>query len=503
MVRIVKNIRLCLILVFLISCKVLAQAITIPGKTVTGQEVWRGTIVIEGDVVIAPAGRLIIEEGSSVLFRANTDRMKSGRDKTRSELIVYGELQAKGSINNKIRFSSAQSAPRMQDWFGVSILSPDKVSILDYVLIEFAYNGLVIKKSNPQISNSQIQFNFNAGIVTEVESAPKINGNIISENDYAGIICNTGARPVFSDNMIAQNQIGMIIFGAAQPNLGSLTRDANYNIGRNAFVNNREYNLHNHSTQNILAENNSWGETELSKIAKTIFDSEDDRKHGKISYSPILGSGINLEEKILLAQASEQISAPAANNTTRQVTNPSAQNQTQNTRNAASERNQQTTATAEQKPVSDLDSALAKTTTELPQRLVVDATPKIEEKPIIASDQQVNDSGESGKVSGAPAEQDIDYNLVFLDAFLDKSCEIINKITPVVRDPQRGLGEHGRIIVRVVVDRSGKVETATVLRGLNPYYDSIAQEAAKKFEFKPGTIAKKPVRFATSLFFEF
>jgi len=499
----VKYLSLILSVALLLLTELYAQNLIVPGKTISGQEYWRGNILIEGDVIISPTGRLTIEAGSSVLFRANSDKTKSGRDQTRSELLVYGELIAKGTIDKKIRFSSAASSPRMQDWFGISILSPAKISVIDYAVIEFAYNGLVIKKSNPQISNSQLQFNFNAGIVAEVESAPKITGNIISDNDYAGIICNTGARPVLSDNMITHNQIGIIIFGTANPNLGALTRNGDYNIGRNALVDNREFNIHNHSTQNIQAENNSWGVSDTQKITQSIYDSGDDRKYGEVVFTPILGAGINLEEKILLAQESPTQNAVSQTTTNQPAINQTERNRTQIAQNSVNDRIELTPSvnqvqnSQEQRTVqTDADSSILKTPADLPERLLVDATPKTNENLTSQADQ-------SSAGSGGAAEPDIDFNQVFLDAFLDEKHVITNKVVPVVRDERRGLGEHGRIVIRVIVDRSGKVESANIMRGLNPYYDEIAIEAARKFEFKPGTIGKKPVRFATSLFFEF
>lgn len=481
----------------------------ISGKTINTQEHWRGTVIIEGDVIVAPNGRLVIEAGSSILFRANMDKQKSGRDQTRAELIVYGTLMARGSINQKIRFSSAAAAPRMQDWYGISITSPNQTSVIDYAIIEFAFNGVHIKKSNPQISNAQIQFNYNAGIVAEVEAAPKILGNIISENDYAGLICNTGAQPFLSDNMIAQNQIGVIIFGTAQPNLGSLTRDDSYNIGRNALVNNREYNIHNHSSQNIKAENNSWGVPDAPKIALTVYDFEDDKKYGKISIGQVLNSALNLEDKILLAQTNEQ------------PTRQSILNNRENTANPIQIDNVSTTALNNNPPPVSNESRSDRTLSENQiSRQVADSQAiqaKINEQAILLADasrleiksqgdparQGAVDKTKTGADWNADPAAGIDYSQVFLDAFLDQKSEIRRKVAPVVQDNRLGLGQHGRIIVRVVVAKDGRVESANILRGLNPYYDEISLKAAKQFEFKSGMINGKSVRFATSIFFEF
>ncbi|HID40058.1 MAG TPA: energy transducer TonB, partial [Calditrichaeota bacterium] len=107
------------------------------------------------------------------------------------------------------------------------------------------------------------------------------------------------------------------------------------------------------------------------------------------------------------------------------------------------------------------------------------------------------------KVKKEEKKQEINYNQVFLDAFLDKRKQIVKKVIPVIDDPARGLGASGKVIIKVIVGMNGKVDSAQILRGLNYYYDEIALKAAKQFVFKPGTIKGKRVKFSTNLFFEF
>ena len=57
--------------------------------------------------------------------------------------------------------------------------------------------------------------------------------------------------------------------------------------------------------------------------------------------------------------------------------------------------------------------------------------------------------------------------------------------------------------MRVIVDKTGKVETAHAVRGINEYYDKKSEDAAKKFIFKTGTINGRPVKFQTMLLFKF
>ena len=428
-------------------------------------------MVLEGDVTVATSGRLVIMPGTRVLFGAISDKAHSGRDKTRTELIIRGVLIARGAINNKIWFSSASKAPRMQDWYGIQISNPNHTAIVEYAIVEYAYNGITIKKCDPQISNSQFQYNFNAGLTIELGATPKIEGNIISENGYAGVICNTGAKPIFTDNMITKNEIGLIVFGSAQPNLGNLSQGKDYNVGRNGLFENHEYNVHNHSTRTILAENGSWGSKRLTEIELTIFDATDDERYGTVDIQPILGGSIDIQQKIILSQNNEP-----------QPTLTTSATETGNT-----------DINSSQSEIQALNTGA--------DTVQIALRPKLEQVTRLLVERRNN--GKSFAPDEIKMDSGIDYKQVFIDAFLDEPKMILKSVRPVIRDQNRGKRMHGKIMVHVVVDRMGNVVSSNILRGLNDYYNGLALVAAKDFKFKAGTVNGNPVSFSTSIFFEF
>jgi hypothetical protein len=265
-----------------------AQIQRLSGEKISGEVTWQGTIIIAGDVIVEPKGHLTIKPGTKVLFEANKDLSRGGADKTRCELIVRGTLIARGLPGKKITFSSKSASPRMGDWYGIEFLHLNTDNFLKYCVIEFAHNGITIKNSSMQVANCEIRYNYNAGIRTEVKAKPLISNCILSENGYAGLICELGARPVLTENLISLNRIGVVVFSLSQPNLGSLTKNENYNPGRNNIFNNEEYNLYNHSNKPIIAENNLWGNNDPSFIASKLYDGKDNSKYGTIDYLPIL-----------------------------------------------------------------------------------------------------------------------------------------------------------------------------------------------------------------------
>lgn len=527
---------------------VFAQTRTIDGQTISQTVSWSGEIRITGDVIVAPTGILIIEQGTKIVFEAQTDSKKSGEDPTRCELQVKGVLLAKGMANNKIVFTSSAKSPRMGDWYGIQISSSRQGSEIEYTIVEYAYDGITIKKSSPQITNSHIRYNYNSGVTIEIKANPKLIANVISENGYAGIVCRLNANPYLSENMIALNQIGIIVFGKSQPNLGSVEKGPNYNIGQNTIINNVEYDFHNHSSEPILAENNSWGTTNINEINKQIYDALDESKYGIVDFQPVLGSQRNAVNRILgnlyasietptsssetpdqasksprnqqspqtqsepIAQYTNTISKRPEDNTNLSTNNLDTNDQT-SSRSQSSDEQSPTLTTASQTDQQNQTNIQSTKGIDInqPQEDLDDSTTPIgKETTLLAStDKKLTENTQNAAANQQkekvqkPTEPEINYNQIFFDGFLDEKKEIVKQVAPVVQERRGQSILHGQVYVRVIIDKKGRVENAKVLRGINEYYDRISEEAAKKFIFKPGKINGHIVKFQTMLLFKF
>ncbi|KAA3610288.1 MAG: hypothetical protein D8M58_06295 [Calditrichaeota bacterium] len=469
-----------------------AQQKVISGLTIETTATWSGNIVIEGDVIVAKTGRLIINAGSNISFMPNMDKQRSGKDKTRSELIVYGILIVKGRLDAKVTFSSASANPRMGDWYGIRIMSPKQISVVENCLVEYAFNGLAVKKSNPVIRNSQMSLNYNAGILVEVKAEPKINKNIISENGYAGVITNLGAKPILSDNLIVANQIGIIAFSLSQPNLGNLRDSKKVNQGRNSIFENSEYDVYNHTNLPLLAENNSWGDnTNQSEIALRVYDAKDEAKYGAIDFLPVFKKS-NIEEFLEISQPSPE---PVLAQTQTTQDNNSNSAQVQNPVNNNPPLSQPVTQT----PAISQNRIQQQSIAEPEENEVVEDT-NTDNTELLAS----NDVKPIENLETKSAPPQVNYDQIFLEYFLDtQKGEVVQKFAPQISNSTLGRGAKGQIIVRAVVSKNGLVESAAVIKGLNPYFDQLSVETALKFKYKPGTIKNNPVRFYTNIFFEF
>lgn len=484
-----------LILLFIISVS-FAQIQRYSGEKLTGNHNWRGTIIIAGDVTLGSNCRLVIEPGTKILFEQNKDLSKSGSDKTRCELIVRGTLIARGLPGKKITFSSKASSRRMGDWYGVQFLHLKSGSLLEYCVIEYAYNGITIKNSNMQVNNCEIRYNYHAGIRTEVKAKPTISNNILSENGYAGLICELGAKPIVTNNLISLNRIGVVVFSLSQPNLGSLASNENYNPGQNKIFNNEEYNFYNHSSKPILAENNFWGSENLVAIADKVYDNADNTKYGEIDYEPFSKESrqTGLGNLLLLAQntESEIPPSPLDSETILQTANTQNPEQLSDARPANSD--------SIKGDLSPDNPAIPESSDDMANlfNVLTDATP------LIASTGPIQPEVENLPISNTDVAAQIDYDQTFLELFLDGGKKEYDKkpkmkITNVLRNVLR----KGEIRVKVIVNKYGGVQSASILRGINEILDQAVLATIQKYQYQPGTVNGQSVSFTTSEVFRF
>jgi TonB family protein len=488
-----------LVIIFIFFNLSFAQTEIISGKNISGNVKWYGTKIIRGDVIVLPSARLVITPGTKVIFSANTDLQKSGNDKTKSELIVKGVLIAQGQYDNKIIFTSEAKSPRMGDWYGIIFQKVTEQSIVDYCIIEYAYEGITIKKSKVQVSNCEIRYNYHAGLSIEVKSNPKISRNIISENDYAGIICTLGSYPILSDNLITLNGMGIVILSSSQPNLGRLQKGDSYNPGKNRIMQNEEYDIYNHSNKEIFAENNLWSSARLNDIAANLFDNRDDSKYGIIDFNPLYKeepSTKEVDDLLLLAQNQQ-------NNNETLLSQENLSNPTSSAVNKKTEVKPETSKTeniAQNSTFADQNQNLNKI--ETPDINKLQAKPI--EPPIIASAKPESGISTNEQVANNETATQIDYNNIFLEAFLDGGKkEYITKEKVQINEIIRRTMQSGIVRIQVIVGKNGRVESAKVLKGFNDVLDEAALKTAKSFRYKPATINRMPVRFRTIEVFVF
>ena len=435
---------------------------------------WMGDVYIDGDVIIPRGVILSIESGSCIFFKPNSDSRKSGKDKKRAELIVEGVLLARGSgQQSPIIFTSEAENAQMNDWYGIVLKNLSEQSVLSNCIVEFAYKGITCYGSSPQISECEIRFNHNSGISCEVRAKPLIKKCVIMGNGFSGINCELAAAPLIAECIITQNTYGVISFSQSNPDLGHFPAEDGQSSGRNRIFNNFEYNIYNHSSTTLFAQNNFWNTNNPDEIRATLFDKANNPAYGEVVFEPIFSQkkkprlylpGIVLREE-------KKKRAPSA-------TGKVALGDT----SAAGKSGKDTTRTiAAIKKPKKVEPVVRSTTTP-PETIFKARTETV----FVYKEAEAPKSQNNIPVMKEP----------ILEAFLDSGKrEYIHRAVPDYPGIYRQTGVEGDVLFEVIVDRDGTVADYRVLRSDGELFTEAAIKALKKFRYKPGTFQGKPVKF--------
>jgi TonB family protein len=92
------------------------------------------------------------------------------------------------------------------------------------------------------------------------------------------------------------------------------------------------------------------------------------------------------------------------------------------------------------------------------------------------------------------------------DIYNSREVDVKAKITKGGKDrpsPRASCPDNGRVIVRAVLHKSGKVTDVTLLKGLNCSYDKDAMNIVRRYEFTPAMKDGQPVSQAIRVEFEY
>jgi len=135
--------------------------------TLTTDEVWSGTVNITGDVIVPSGITLTIQPGTTVRFAALSHDRHGGSDTSRCELIINGSLNAVGTPQSPITFTSSSASPMPNHWAGIRAnvagAWQTPVFTLQYAIVEYSTSGIVHSMSGtaspPYIGNCTIRYN--------------------------------------------------------------------------------------------------------------------------------------------------------------------------------------------------------------------------------------------------------------------------------------------------------------------------------------------------------
>lgn len=141
----------------------------------------------------------MIEPGTVVRFNHYRGYEEPGK---RPSIRVRGTLEAIGTPQRQIWFTSDAENPVNGDWHMLRFLNAGSDSVIEYAIIEFAQQGINMWNSSPTISHTIVRWNNWEGIYLESYCKPVIEYCLIYENGYNGV-----AMEQFNDVTLRYNTV--------------------------------------------------------------------------------------------------------------------------------------------------------------------------------------------------------------------------------------------------------------------------------------------------------
>lgn len=232
--------------------------------------IWQGRVVIDGAVRVAKGARLTIQPGTDISFiRKDLDQDGLG-DGT---LIVEGSLTAVGSVDQPIRFRSAESVPRPGDWLEIRV-DFSKDTLLRYCVISDSAHTLHAHFTKGSMSDCVVRRNIDGSRLGEARFT--LSHNLYEDNIGKAVNFRNSSVEI-SNNIFRRNGSGIFLFETDRDSV----------IRQNSFYDNQvNVRLGDFFKGEVHLENNWWGTTDPELIAATIHDKQDDPEIGSVSTLP-------------------------------------------------------------------------------------------------------------------------------------------------------------------------------------------------------------------------
>ncbi len=170
-------------------------------QTITEDTVWRGLVVLEGPVTVAPQATLTIRPGAVIVARSTEAGGLGG-----TSLFVHGRLVVQGDAERPVLFTSAFAAPQPGDWYGVILQGSEKKNQLDNCRIEGAERGLEAHFSS--FTAGGVAFAHCRIALRLLDSLASIRGVTVSDSPI-GVMIQAGETDL-RDGVVSGGQSGIV-----------------------------------------------------------------------------------------------------------------------------------------------------------------------------------------------------------------------------------------------------------------------------------------------------
>jgi len=154
--------------------------------------------VVSNDTFVYANATLTIEPGVEVRFGGHFS------------LVIEGKLNAGGTMDKMIRFTSNKPSPTLGDWETIRFNSVETSSLV-YAILEYGRNAATIDNGQLNIQNCWVRLSSENGIAVTNGNAI-VKDNEIANNTGSGVHI-SGGEVTLNDNAISSNHDGVVLTG--------------------------------------------------------------------------------------------------------------------------------------------------------------------------------------------------------------------------------------------------------------------------------------------------
>jgi len=184
--------------------------------------------LVTGDVTVPSGVTLTIEPGAQIRFQGYYT------------LLIEGRLEAVGTEEEMIVFTSDQPAPAKDDWKRIEFSSSDQTSRMQWCRVEYSTFGIYGKSTPLLLSHNVVRENTENGVIIfstfdqpvevknhlimsnrnglwlEYADNSVVENCILFDNEELGIGCQE-CSPVLENNLLQENQYGLYVVYSSNP----------------------------------------------------------------------------------------------------------------------------------------------------------------------------------------------------------------------------------------------------------------------------------------------